>query len=437
MTRRGYKLLNLNYHLRKMEEEGKYIKIGLVGAGQMGRGMVSQMFLMKGIRACLVSDIALENVINAYRLAGVKDEDIKVVESVKEAQEAIESGYYVATADSTIVTGTPAVDVVIDATGVPEVGARLAYDSIMNRKHIVMLNVETDVTVGPLLKKMADSAGVVYTVSAGDEPGAVKELYDFVDGLGFEVLVVGKGKNNPVNRHATPDSQVERAKIEGANPKMLASFVDGTKTMVEMTAVSNATGFLPDIPGMHGASGNWDNLTEVLRLKEEGGVLNNYHVVEYVNGVAPGVFVIVRAPLKAINDELKYLKMGDGPNYLLYRPYHLTSIETPISAVRACVYHEPTIAPAGKPYSDTVAVAKRDLKAGEYLDGIGMYTIYGMIETHEKAKEMNALPIGLVNKKTMVLRDIKEGEIITYEDVELDDQSIITQLRKLQDQLIG
>lgn len=430
-------MLNLNYHLEKLQEEGKFIRIGLVGAGQMGRGMVSQMFLMKGIRICLVSDILVDNAVNSFKLAGIKNEDIKIVDNIVDAQKAIEKGYFVATADSSIVTETPAIDVVIDATGVPEVGARLAFDAITNKKHIVMLNVETDVTVGPILKKMADSAGVVYTGSAGDEPGAVKELYDFADGLGLEVLVIGKGKNNPVDRHATPDSQLQRAKIEGANPKMLTSFVDGTKTMVEMTCVSNATGFLPDIRGMHGVAGKWDNLTDVLKLKDDGGILNSYHVVEYINGVAPGVFIIVRAPLKAINDELKYLKMGDGPNYLLYRPFHLTSIETPISAVRAYIYHEPTIVPKRKPFSETVAVAKRDLKKGEHLDGIGMYTVYGLIETHDKAKEINALPIGLVNKNVTLKRDVKKDEILTYDSVNIDENSIITQLRKIQDSLIG
>ncbi|MBE3592409.1 MAG: NAD(P)-dependent oxidoreductase [Thermoanaerobacter sp.] len=430
-------MLNLNYHLEKLESEGKFINIGLVGAGQMGRGMVSQMFLMKGIKACIVSDIVLENAINAYILAGIKEEDIKVADDIKEAQRFIEQGYFVVTKYAEIVTSTPSVDVVIEATGVPEVGARVAYSAILNRKHIVMLNVETDVTIGPILKKMAHSAGVVYTVSAGDEPGAVKELYDFADGLGFEVLVIGKGKNNPVDRHAIPDSQIERAQKEKANPKMLTSFVDGTKTMVEMTCVSNATGFLPDVRGMHGVNGKWENLVDILKLTKEGGILNSYKVVEYVNGVAPGVFVIVRTSLEAINEELRYLKMGEGPNYLLYRPYHLTSIETPISAVRAYIYHEPTIAPKGKPFSETVTVAKKDLKEGEFLDGIGMYTIYGLIEKYESAKAMNALPIGLVNKNTKVKRNIKKDEIITYDDVELDNNSIVVQLRKLQDSLLG
>jgi predicted homoserine dehydrogenase-like protein len=312
----------------------------------------------------------------------------------------------------------------------------VAFNSIANGKHVVLLNVETDVTVGPILKKLADSAGVVYTASAGDEPGVAKELYDFASGLGFEVLVIGKGKNNPLNRRANPDTERERAAKEGASPKMLASFSDGTKTMVEMAAVSNATGFLPDVPGMHGPEGTWANLTQVLRLKSEGGVLNRYGVVEYVNGVAPGVFVIVTSPSDTIKAQMRYLKMGDGPNYLLYRPFHLTSLETPVSVARAYLYREPTIAPLGRFCSEVVAVAKKDLKTGERLDGIGMYSVYGLIMTAEEARSKGALPIGLVTDKVKMLRDVKEGEVITYDAVELDESAFVTQLRKMQDQLI-
>jgi len=429
-------MLNLNAHLEELEEIGTPIGMGLVGAGQMGRGLVSQLFLMKGIKPCVVCDGVIERAIEAYKFAGVDEDDIRVAESAGEAQEASESGYYVVTPDVSVVAEMPAVDVVVEATGVTNVGALVAFNSIANGKHVVLLNVETDVTVGPILKKLADSAGVVYTASAGDEPGVAKELYDFASGLGFEVLVIGKGKNNPLNRRANPDTERERAAKEGASPKMLASFSDGTKTMVEMAAVSNATGFLPDVPGMHGPEGTWANLTQVLRLKSEGGVLNRYGVVEYVHGVAPGVFVIVTSPSDTIKAQMRYLKLGDGPNYLLYRPFHLTSLETPVSVARAYLYREPTIAPLGRFCSEVVAVAKKDLKAGECLDGIGMYSVYGLIMTAEEACSKGALPIGLVTDKVKMLRDAKEGEVITYDAVKLDESAFVTQLRKMQDQLI-
>jgi len=429
-------MLNLNTKLRELEEQGKKINTGIVGAGQMGRGMVSQMFCMKGICPAIIADIDVERAKRAYELAGVKAEDIIFVSKPSDAEQNIRKGKFVVTDDLDIVTKSIPVDVVIDATGVPEVGAKLAFDSIYNGKHIVMLNVETDVTIGPILKKMADSAGVVYTVSAGDEPGAIKELYDFVDAMGFEVLVVGKGKNNPLNVEATPDTAREKALAYDMNPKMLASFIDGTKTMVEMTCVSNATGFLPTQKGLIGPEAKVQDLPKLFSLKEQGGILEKYKVVEYVKGVAPGVFVIVTTDLPAVKEEMAYLSMGEGPNYVLYRPYHLTSIETPLSAARAYIYHEPTIAPKGAPVSETVAVAKKDLKAGEYLDGIGGYTVYGVIDTYANAKRDNALPLGLVNSKVRLKTDVKKGQTLTYDMVELDEDSLILQLRRLQDRVI-
>ncbi len=426
-------MLNLNTKLKEIDEQGKKIKAGIVGAGQMGRGMVSQMFCMKGILPAIISDIDIERAKNAYLLAGISSDDIAVANKAVEAEAAIQKGKYVITEDFNVITSTLPIDVVLDLTGVPDVGARIAFDSIYNGKNIVMLNVETDVTVGPLLKKMADSAGVVYTVSAGDEPGAVKELYDFADAMGFKILVAGKGKNNPLDIEANPDTVREKAQASNMNPKMLASFVDGTKTMVEMTCVSNATGFVPTKRGMIGPESTIKELPKLLSLKEQGGILDRYQVVEFVKGIAPGVFVIITTDLPAVKEEMAYLSMGEGPNYILYRPYHLTSIETPLSAARACIYHEPTIVPKGAPVSETVAVAKKDLKAGEYLDTIGGYTVYGVIDTFENAKKDNALPIGLVSPKVKVKTDIKKGETLTYDAVELDENSFILQLRKLQD----
>ncbi|GLI18194.1 hypothetical protein TSYNTROPHJE_00070 [Tepidanaerobacter syntrophicus] len=426
-------MLNLNTKLKELDEQGKKIRAGIVGAGQMGRGMVSQMFCMKGILPAIISDIDIERAKNAYLLAGISSDDIAVANKAVEAETAIQKGKYVITEDFNVITSTLPIDVVLDLTGVPDVGARIAFDSIYNGKNIVMLNVETDVTVGPLLKKMADSAGVVYTVSAGDEPGAVKELYDFADAMGFKILVAGKGKNNPLDIEANPDTVREKAQASNMNPKMLASFVDGTKTMVEMTCVSNATGFVPTKRGMIGPESTVKELPKLLSLKEQGGILDRYQVVEFVKGIAPGVFVIITTDLPAVKEEMAYLSMGEGPNYILYRPYHLTSIETPLSAARACIYHEPTIVPKGAPVSETVAVAKKDLKAGEYLDSIGGYTVYGVIDTFENAKKDNALPIGLVSPKVKVKTDIKKGETLTYDAVELDENSLILQLRKLQD----
>ncbi|HHX24645.1 MAG: NAD(P)H-dependent oxidoreductase [Tepidanaerobacteraceae bacterium] len=429
-------MLNINTKLKELEEQGKRINVGIVGAGQMGRGMVSQMFCMKGICPIIVSDLNTEIAKKAFIMAGIRNDDIAVANTVSEAETAIKNGRYVVTENLEVVNKALSIDVVIDATGVPEAGAKIAVESIHNGKHIVMLNVETDVTIGALLKKMADSAGVVYTVSAGDEPGAIKELYDFADGMGFEVLVAGKGKNNPLDTQANPDTVREKAIANNMNPKMLTSFVDGTKTMVEMTCVSNSIGFLPTQKGLIGPKSTVKDLPKIFTLREQGGILERYKVVEYVNGVAPGVFVIVTTKLPAVREELAYLTMGEGPNYVLYRPYHLTSLETPLSAARAYLYHEPTIAPSGVMVSETLAVAKKDLKAGDYLDGIGGYTVYGSIDTYENAKSINALPLGLVNSKVRLKRDVRRGETLTYDTVELDENSLILQLRRIQEKTI-
>lgn len=428
-------MLNLNHRLKKFEEEGHKIYVGIVGAGQMGRSLASQMLFIKGQKPVILCDHNPGKAKNVFINAGVASDDIVETNSVVMAQEAIERGKFVAAEDYDMVSKVGNIDVVVDATGVPDVGAHLALLSIYNGKHIIMLNVETDVTVGPILKKMADSAGVVYTVSAGDEPAAIKELYDFADSMGLEVLVAGKGKNNPLNIEATPDTVREKAEKFNMSAKMLASFVDGTKTMIEMTAVSNATGLLPSQRGMIGPEATVKELPKILSLKHQGGILDRYHVLEYIKGIAPGVFVIVTSNLKAIKDEMAYLSMGDGPNYVLYRPFHLTSLETPISIARAYFYHEPTISPKGSPISETITVAKRDLKAGEHLDYIGGYTVYGVIDTYENAQKERALPIGLVNKNVVLKRDIKKGETITYDSVELDQNSVVLQLRKLQDKM--
>lgn len=431
-------MLGLNTKLAKLEAEGKKIKVGLVGAGQMGKGMVSQMSLMKGMIPALVVDINLDNAVESYKLAGIKEDDIVVAKNLKEVNIAMEKGKFVAADNAEFVTKANLIDVVVDATGVPNLGARLAMDSIFNKKHIVMLNVEADVVVGPILHKMAQNAGVVYTGTAGDEPGSVKEIYDFADASGFEVLAIGKGKNNPVKLDANPESILEQATNSGVSPNMLTSFVDGTKTMVEMTCMANATGFIPDIRGGHAPSAIVDELPKIFSLKNEGGILNKYKIVDYVNGIAPGVFVIVTSKLPQVHHEMEYLSMGEGPNYVLYRPYHLTSLETPLTAARAVIYNEPTIVPmGGKPIAETIAVAKIDLKAGEKMDGIGGFTAYGSIDTYETAKKENLVPFGLINKNTIVKKDIKKGEPITYDMVDLDTTTLIYKLRQLQEDIIG
>lgn len=411
--------------LKSLQNEGKPIRIGLIGAGQMGRGFIAQVAGIPGMEVTAVADINPDLAADAFRRAGL------------EPTHGLSSGSgitHAVTDDAAEVARYDNVDVLVEATGVPEVGARAAYDAIEAGKHIVMLNVETDITIGVYLKKLADDADVVYTGSAGDEPGAILELCDFANSLGFEVVVAGKGKNNPLDVTATPDSLADEAGRKSMNPKMLTSFVDGTKTMVELCATANALGFVPDVPGGHGPAETVpNNLPDIFRLKEEGGILSSYQTVDYVRGVAPGVFIIVRSAEGDVRDTMVYLGQGAGPNHVLYRPYHLTSLETPISAARAVIYGDATITSLPQPTAEVVAVAKRDLNPGDKLGGIGAADYYGNVREVRSASEM--LPMGLAAGATMK-QAVAKGDDIPRSAVELAGNSFVAELRARQDELV-
>lgn len=431
-------MLNMDKKLAQREAEGKIIRTGLVGAGQMGRGMVSQMVGMKGIMPAIVADIKIENVINAFHYAGIKDEDIARTNSLAEANKFMEMGKYVATENADLISTANLVECAIDVTGVPEIGVRIATDALNNKKHVVMMDVETDVVIGPWLKKLGDKNGVIYTGSAGDEPGAVMELYCFARAMGMQVRVMGKGKNNKLDYACNPDTVLEEATRRKMSPRMLCAFKDGTKTMVEMTAMSNATGLVPDVIGGHGVvtkpgTEGIKQLNDFFKLKKDGGILNKHGVVEYVNGVAPGVFVTVATDNEEIAYQMQYHSMGPGPLWTLYRPYHLCNLETPPTVAKLVIDHEPTIIPLDGPVSECITVAKRDLKAGETIDGIGGYTTYGSIATAEETYKKGYVIYGLVNKKTKMLRDVPKGQLLTLDDVELDTTTQLYKTRKEQD----
>lgn len=426
-------MLNMNRKLLAREEAGKTIHTGIVGAGQMGRGMVTQMVLMHGITPSIVSDIQVQNAVNAFKYAGVADDDIAVARTIEEANRYMEMGKYVACEDANFISQANLVECAIDATGVPDVGARVATDSIKNGKHVVMLNVETDVVIGPYLNKLAKDNGVLYTGSAGDEPGAVMELYDFATAMGLEVKVMGKGKNNRLARDCNPDTVLEEATRRKMSPKMLCAFKDGTKTMVEMTAMSNATGLVPDVIGGHGIACDVKGLNDMYRLKEDGGILSKHGVVEFVNGIAPGVFVTVSTENEEIAYQMQYHSMGPGPLWTLYRPYHLCNLETPLSVAKLIIDGETTIVPKGGLVSECITVAKKDLKAGEIIDGIGGYTTYGSIATKEESDAKGYIPYGLVTKGAKMLKDAKKGQLLTLDMVELDTSTLIYKLRREQD----
>ncbi|NQS90375.1 hypothetical protein HQ584_11365 [Patescibacteria group bacterium] len=335
-----------------------------------------------------------------------------------------------------IISHTPSIQAVVEATGFPTVGAEVALDCIMNKKHIIMLNVETDVVVGWILKRLADNAGVVYTVSDGDEPGVIKGLYNFASSLGFTVVTAGKGKNNPINYYATPDYCRKEAKDKDMNPKMLTSFIDGSKTMIEMTEVANATGLIPDIPGMHGLKVNIPELNKVLIPKRDGGIMNQPGVVDYSIGkVAPGVFIIVTTDRKVIRKDLEYYGLGKGPYYLLYRPYHLCAIETPLSVARAVLLGEHTIN-TEKIVAEVIAIAKRDLKIGQVIDGIGGYDVFGRIYKATESIKFKGLPLGL-SQGAVVKEKVKKDEPLILDKVSLNRDTTLFWLWQLQEKMMN
>ncbi|MFJ7724863.1 NAD(P)H-dependent oxidoreductase [Neobacillus sp. NPDC097160] len=412
--------MSIYQQLLQRERENAPIRVGVIGAGQMGFGMIAQISNIPGMIVAGVCDVNVEAAQRAADYYNSKASKRNPVIVTNDYREVIQS---------------PTVEVIVDATGVPEVGANISLETLRSKKHLVLLNVEVDITIGSVMYQMFNNAGLVYTGSAGDEPAATLELYEFAKTMGFEVLVAGKGKNNKLNPVSNPDVCAEEARQKQMSAHMLAAFQDGTKTMAEMNLLSNATGLLPDKVGMHGVSATVQDVAEKLDLKENGGILDNFGVVEYVDGLAPGVFVIVKSELEPVDHELRYLKVGKGPHYTLYRPYHLASLETPITIAKAVLQHDSSIHPIGAPISETVAVAKRDIKAGETLDGIGGYSVRGVLETHVDMKVNGHIPIGLISGKVVVKKDIKLGQFLTLDDVELDPSTTVWKLRSLQDQL--
>lgn len=432
-------MYEIDTKLLDLEEKGTPIQVSLIGCGQMGKDIVAQISKMKGIVCNIVVDLDTATAMDGYRQAGYADADVVVTEDRQEAEAAIENGKKIATTNYKLAVAAKQTQVVIDATGSPEMGARVTMECVFYKRHIVMMNVECDVTIGPLLRRMCEQAGVVYSLTAGDEPGSIVEIYRFAKALGFKVVAAGKGKNNPLDLYAHPGMEEwkKKAAARDMNARMLIEFVDGSKTAIEMAAVSNATGLVPDIRGMHGPKCNVEDLSRVFSLKEQGGILEHEGVVDYgIGNIAPGIFVVVTTDNKRIIDGLVQRDMGSGPNYLLYRPYHLCSIETPITAAQAVVYGESTAHPMKKLTSECITVAKKDLKAGQVLDGIGEYCYRASIERAAVAKEGNMLPVGLA-KGAKLLCDVARDGIITYDMVELNNSSVLLQLRRVQDQLMG
>jgi len=310
----------------------------------------------------------------------------------------------------------------IDVVMITELDTKIAvdviYKSLKSRISVINMNAVSEVTLGLFFKNLADLNNIIYSVGAGDEPAVTLDLVNFCHKLGLDIICAGKGKNNPLNIYCTPDDFIEKGRQIKVSPRSIASFVDGTKTMLEMAILSNATGIPIDKDGMHGPKVNVSDLTKTFNLKENGGILYNIPVIDYVIGdIAPGVFVVFTSKQESIINELKYLKMGDGPNFVLYKPYHLGNIEAPLSIYDVMLEKRPTLTVKDKIITSVVAKAKKDLKPEDIIDKAGGYDFSGLAIDYKEMLNKNYVPIGLV-EKSKVKRSIEKDKIISFEDIE-------------------
>jgi predicted homoserine dehydrogenase-like protein len=440
--------------LREREASGNPIKVGVIGAGLFAGLAISQIAKISGITVSIIADIFKEKAIRGYVRAGYKKKEIVEVHDVDLANSYIEKKIPVITEDNQVLIESD-VDVILEATGNPEVGAKNAYNAIKNKKSIVMATVETDIIVGALLEKIAEESDVVYSMAYGDQPALIVELYDWAVSSGFKVVAAGEGTAARLEwRHATPDDALQRfgfsqREIERLhlNPKVYNTFLDTTKCAVEMVAVCNATGLKPDVRGMHFPIGGIRDVPKLLSLKKDGGILENEGIADVITRVRPngqkirndirwGVFVVVTSEDGDVRNFFRTYGSpmgGKGKNALVFRPHHWPGLESSISLIRAALQKEPTGAPLPiAPVAEVVTTAKKTLKSGDTLDGGGGYTVYGLAEKADIAREENLLPLGLA-EDINVVRKISEDSVITYDDVELNENSFLLKLRRMQD----
>lgn len=422
--------------LLRLAAEGRPIRVGVSGAGWIGSGFVQAVSHMQGMVVNVLADEDVAAARAAFIASGVPADQIVETDQPAFAQDALRAGKKVVCGSYALAAKLDDVDIVADVTPYPATGAQTAMACIENGKNVVMVNIEADVTIGRILKKKAREAGVLYTVSSGDEPGCLAEMWDFVTTLGYEPVVIGKGKNNPLNTAATPDTVAESAAKANKNAYTVASYVDGTKTMFEMTCAANATGCRPMQRGMVGPEADLTNVSQIFALEEDGGTIKFPGTVDFVQGSAMsgGVFITVRIPDPRICADLEYLKVGKGHYFTFFRPYHLWFLEAPNSVARAHLYRQATLQPLDTPVADSMTIAKRDLRPGETLDTFGGYTFFGQMDLASEASRLNALPVGLAPGAVMT-RAVPAGSIITWKDVQLDESQTVVQLRRQQDAL--
>ena len=399
--------------LEKRESEGNPIRVGIIGAGYMGRGIALQIHrYIKGMEVVAISNRTVEAAERAYTQAGV--DTVERVETVAKLEDSVARNVFAVTDNAMLLCEAENIDALIEVTGTIDYGAGVVLRAIEGKKHTILMNAELDATIGPILKVKADKAGVIITTSDGDQPGVIMNLYRYVKAIGLKPVLAGnmKGLQDP---YRTPETQKKYAEKYKQKPQMVTSFADGTKISMEMAVVANATGLRVGKRGMYGPQCN--HVNEAVNLFPKNEMLNG-GIVDYVLGAepAPGVFIIGYEEDPIQRQYMNYYKMGDGPFYVFYTPYHLCHFETPLTVARAVLLREATASPLGPSVCDVITAAKRDLTVGTVLDGMGGFTCYGVIENTDLSLAHKLLPMGL-SEGCKINKNVKKDQILEFDDV--------------------
>ncbi|UPL50267.1 NAD(P)H-dependent oxidoreductase [Hymenobacter sublimis] len=426
-------MLIIDNALQQRQREGRPIRVAMVGAGFMARGVARQICLyVPGMELVAIANRTPEKARAIYAEAGVTD--VAEVSTVAQLEACVAQGRPAITDDALLLSQAAGIEAIIEVTGAVEHGAHVVLEAIRHGKHIVLLNAELDGTVGPILKVYADRAGVVYTVADGDQPGVTLNLARFVKGLGVTPVLCGniKGLHDP---YRNPTTQEGFARQWGQNPSMVTSFADGSKISFEQAVIANALGMRVARRGMLGPTvAPGTPVTQAADWYPHELLLNGGPgVVDYVVGAepGPGVFVLGTIDDPVQQHYLKLYKLGPGPLYCFYTPYHLCHFETPTTVARAVLFQDAALAPAGPMCVEVVTAAKIDLHAGQVLDGIGHYHTYGLAENADVTQRENLLPIG-VAEGCILRHDVPKDQVLTYDDVILPEGRLIDQLRREQ-----
>jgi predicted homoserine dehydrogenase-like protein len=415
--------------LQQRERERNPLRVGMVGAGFMGRGIALQILnSILGMRLVAISNRHPEAAKRIYAEAGAKA--VTAVDNVAQLEAALEREEYTVTDNPVILCEARGIDAILEVTGSIEFAANVVLKAIENRKHTIIMNAELDGTVGCILKVYADRAGIVLTNTDGDQPGVIMNLFRFVKGLGVRPVLCGniKGLHDP---YRNPTTQQEFARKWQQTPNMVTSFADGTKISYEQAIVANATGMRAAKRGMLGPTVSFGTpIQEAVNWYPLELLMNGNGIVDYVVGAIPnpGVFVLGTHDHPTQQHYLNLYKLGAGPLYCFYTPYHLCHFEVPNTIARAVLFHDAAISPIDAPRVEVVATAKADLKAEQVLDGIGYYMTYGQCENADVARAENLLPMGLA-EGCRLKRNIPKDRVLTYDDVTVPEGRLCDRLR--------